>query len=182
MMAMVTDGLSGPVVVEDEDPLALLYRQPYRSLVRLANVLLGDPARSEEIVQDAFVRLQVKWGGLPHLDRAPAYLRSAVLNGARSSLRHTKVVGRRGARRSVALDAPSAESSAMMSEDHLRMVAALRRLPHQQRTALALRYYLDLSYGEVADTMGALEIRVAAVTLHLVGVRVHGEDLVAAIA
>ena len=88
MMAIVTDGfsLSGPVDVGVGDPLVLLYRQHYRSLVRLANVLLGDPARSEEIVQDAFVRLQVKWGGLRHLDRAPAYLRSAVLNAARVNL------------------------------------------------------------------------------------------------
>jgi RNA polymerase sigma-70 factor (sigma-E family) len=164
MMAVVTDGLSGPVEAGVEDPLAMLYRQHYRSLVRLANVLLGDPARSEEIVQDAFVRLQVKWGGLRHLDRAPAYLRSAVLNGARSTLRHGKVVSRFVERRGPERDAPSAEGGAMASDDHLRMVAALRRLPQQQRTALALRYYLDLSEGEVAEAMG---VSVGSVKTHL---------------
>jgi RNA polymerase sigma-70 factor (sigma-E family) len=166
MMAIVTDGFSvgGPVAARVGDPLMVLYRQHYRSLVRLANVLLGDPARSEEIVQDAFVRLQVRWGGLRHLDRAPAYLRSAVLNGARSTLRHGKVVGRHAERRGVERDAPSAESGAMLSEDHLRIVSALRRLPHQQRMALALRYYLDLSDTEVADTMG---VSVGSVKTHL---------------
>ena len=49
-------------------------------------------------------------------------------------------------------------------EDHLRMVSALRRLPHQQRTALALRYYLDLSDSEVADSMG---VSVGSVKTHL---------------
>ena len=164
MMAIVTDGFSGSVEVGVGDPLALLYREHYRSLVRLANVLVGDPARSEEIVQDAFVRLQVKWGGLRHLDNAPAYLRSAVLDGARSTLRHSKVVGRHAERRGVERDAPSAESGAMLSDDHLRMVAALRRLPHQQRTALVLRYYLDLSDREVADSMG---VSVGSVKTHL---------------
>ena len=164
MMAFVTDGLSGPVDVGVDDPLALLFRQHYRPLVRLANVLLGDAARSEEIVQDAFVRLQVKWGGLRQLDRAPAYLRSAVLNGARSTLRHHKVVGRHVQRRSRVHDAPSAESGAMASDDQSRMVAALRRLPQQQRTALSLRYYLDLSDGEVAEAMG---VSIGSVKTHL---------------
>lgn len=164
MMAIMTAEIGGPGVLESGDPLAMLHREHYRSLVRLANLLLGDPARSEEIVQDAFVRLQLKWGGLRRLDRAPAYLRSTVLNGARSALRHTKVVDRDLQRRGAGPDAPSAESSAMVVDDRCRMVAALRRLPERQRTALALRYYLELSDAEVADAMG---VSVGSVKTHL---------------
>ena len=160
----MTTELGGPGVVEPGDPLAMLHRAHYVSLVRLANVLLGDAARSEEIVQDAFVRLQLKWGGLRHVDRAPAYLRSAVLNGARSALRHGKVVDRDLQRRRDVGDAPSAETGALASAQRGRMIAALRRLPERQRTALALRYYLDLSDAEVADTMG---VSVGAVKTHL---------------
>ena len=137
-----------------EDPLAALHREHYRSLVRLASLLLGDVATSEEVVQDAFVRLQVRWGGLRDLDRAPAYLRSAVLNGARSQLRKRKVRDRYGERRSIVPIAPAAEAGAMAGADHDRVVDALRRLPDRQREALALRFYLDLSEAEMAAAMG----------------------------
>jgi RNA polymerase sigma-70 factor (sigma-E family) len=137
-----------------EDPVAVLHREQYRSLVRLASLLLGDVATSEEVVQDAFVRLQMRWGGLRDLDRAPAYLRSAVLNGARSQLRKRKVRVRYGERRSVVAIAPAAEVGAMAGADHDRVVEALRQLPDRQREALALRFYLDLSEAEMAAAMG----------------------------
>jgi RNA polymerase sigma-70 factor (sigma-E family) len=164
MMTVMTAELGGAAEFELGDPLAVLYREHYRPLVRLANLLLGDQARSEEVVQDAFVRLQLKWGGLRRLDRAPAYLRSAVLNGARSALRHNRVVDCDLERRRPVSDAPSAESGAVASDDRSRMVAALRRLPERQRTALALRYYLDLSEAEVADAMG---VSAGSVKTHL---------------
>jgi RNA polymerase sigma-70 factor (sigma-E family) len=136
------------------DPLADLHRQHYRSLVRLGVVMTGDPARSEEIVQDAFVKLQLKWGGLRRLDRAPAYLYSAVLNGARSDLRRQAVRDRHAARGAAA---PAQATPEGLTEDHAehdRVVAALRTLPSRQREALALRYYLELSETEIAAAMG----------------------------
>jgi RNA polymerase sigma-70 factor (sigma-E family) len=147
-----------------DDALATLHREHYRSLVRLANLLLGDRGRSEEIVQDAFVKLQLRWGGLRRVDRAPAYLRSAVLNGARSALRHGKVVGQHAERRITALDVPSPEAGALAAVEHDRMVAALRRLPTRQREALTLRYYLDLSEHDMADAMG---VSAGSVKTHL---------------
>ena len=164
MMATVTVGLDGLAEVDPQGALAELHREHYRSLVRLANVLLGDPWRSEEIVQDAFVRLQLKWGGLRQLDRAPAYLRSAVLNGARSALRHGKVADRHLERRGGAVEATSVEAAVVTSDDHRRMLAALRRLPERQRAALALRYYLDLSEADIADALG---VSVGSVKTHL---------------
>jgi RNA polymerase sigma-70 factor (sigma-E family) len=142
------------------DPLGELHREHYRSLVRLAALLLGDIGRSEEIVQDAFVKLQLRWGGLRRLDRAPAYLRSAVLNGARSALRHQRVVDRHDAQRRVA---PGADATLALAE-HDRVVAALRELPPRQREALVLRYYLDLPEAEIADAMG---VSAGSVKTHL---------------
>jgi RNA polymerase sigma-70 factor (sigma-E family) len=136
------------------DPLAELHREHYRSLVRLATLVLGDVGLGEQVVQDAFVKLQLRWGGLRQLDKAPAYLRSAVLNGARSHLRHKQVRERYLARRTVPPSIPSPESAALDSDDHDRVVAALRELPVRQREALVLRYYLDLPEAEIAASMG----------------------------
>ena len=138
----------------DADPLALLHREHYASLVRLASLVLGDVGLSEQVVQDAFVKLHLRWGGLRQLDRAPAYLRSCVLNGARSQLRHHKVRDRHDARRTVAPTAGSPEASVVAAGEHDRVVAALRCLPERQREALALRYFLDLPEAEIAAAMG----------------------------
>jgi RNA polymerase sigma-70 factor (sigma-E family) len=147
-----------------DDPVTELHREHYRSLVRLASLLLGDVESSEEVVQDAFIKLQLRWGGLRDLDKAPAYLRSAVLNGARSLLRKRKVRERHAARRSAELTAASAESGALGGVEHTRVVEAMRKLPDRQREALALRFYLDLSEAEMAAAMG---VSAGSVKTHL---------------
>src|SRR5262245_61459433 len=136
------------------DPLAVLHRDHYPSLVRLASLVLGDIGLAEQVVQDAFVKLHLRWGGLRQLDRAPAYLRSSVLNGARSQLRGQKVRDRHDARRTAAPAAGTPEGSAIAAAEHERVVAALRGLPERQREALALRYFLDLPEAEIAAAMG----------------------------
>jgi RNA polymerase sigma-70 factor (sigma-E family) len=136
------------------DPLADLHREHYRSLVRLASLVVGDTGVAEQITQDAFVRLQLRWGGLRRLDRAPAYLRSAVLNGARSHLRRRQVSDRYEARQRVAPAAETPESAALGLAEHERIVAALHRLPDRQREAVVLRYYLDLPEADIAAAMG----------------------------
>jgi RNA polymerase sigma-70 factor (sigma-E family) len=132
--------------------LAVAYREHYGPLVRLASLLIDDVGRCEEIVQDAFVKV---WRRPPDLagggDRLPAYLRSAVLNGARSDLRR-RLVERRHLR-SVASPVVSPEARPSTSDDD-RVLAALRSLPDRQREVLVLRYHLDLSEAEIAATLG----------------------------
>ena len=129
--------------------LQVLYARDYRSLVKLASLVLDDPGACEEIVQDAFVRTLVAWLTLRYHAKAPAFLRSAVLNGARSRIRRLSVVRRH------ATPAP-AEAQAMdgATVEHQSMLAELRRLPPRQREAIALRYYLDLTEADMAAAMG----------------------------
>ena len=135
-----------------EGEIARLHRQHYRSLVRLAALLLDDVGSSEEVVQDAFVRMQLGWDRLADPERAPAYLRSVVLNGARSRMRRRQVRARH--LQAVPPPAPSAEAGALAGEEHDRVMTAVRRLPVRQREAVVLRYYLDLSEAEMATAMG----------------------------
>lgn len=130
-------------------PLEVLYEREYRKLVRLASVLIDDRATCEEIVQDAFVRTLVSWASVLDEAKAPAFLRSAVLNGARSRLRR-RAVARRHPEAPLA-PMPSMETA---SVDHQVVIGALRRLPDRQRDCVVLRYYLDLPEREIAATLG----------------------------
>jgi RNA polymerase sigma-70 factor (sigma-E family) len=140
--------------VQDGDALAVLHREHYTSLVRLAALVVGDRGVAEQLTQDAFVKLHLRWGGLRRLDRAPAYLRSTVLNGARSHLRRRKVSDRYDARRTAEPAFATPESAALGHAERDRVIGALRRLPERQREAVVLRYYLDLPEAEIAAAMG----------------------------
>ena len=152
MMASIAADESPPPHDGALDDLTAVYRGHYRSLVRLASLLVGDVGVCEEIVQDAFVRTFQQPPRLREGDRLPAYLRSAVLNGARSHLRHRLV--RRRHLIAVPEPAPGADHSAMASVETDRVLAALRSLPARQREVLVLRYYLDLSEADIAATLG----------------------------
>jgi RNA polymerase sigma-70 factor (sigma-E family) len=149
MMATVTQ----PVVPQSDTDLARLHRAHYRSLVRLASLLVDDTAVCEELVQDAFVAVLGGRDRLRDAAKLPAYLRSAVLNGARSHLRRRQVRERPGRVRMVG-EAPSADVGAVEADDRRAVLAALRALPDRQRDVLLLRYYLDLSEAEIAATLG----------------------------
>jgi RNA polymerase sigma-70 factor (sigma-E family) len=120
--------------------------------VRLASLMLADPADAEEVVQDAFVQAHLAWARLRDPAKALPYLRSAVLNGARSRLRHRKVVER--FRPLAAPVGPSPEGAIEAGEERERIMAALRSLSARQRECLVLRFYLDLSEAEIAATLG----------------------------
>jgi RNA polymerase sigma-70 factor (sigma-E family) len=147
------DETTVPAAPED-DRLAELHREHYTALVRMATLVVGDRGVAEQLTQDAFVKLHLRWGGLRRLDRAPAYLRSAVLNGARSHLRRRQVSDRYDARRTATPIAPTPESSALAGADRDRVVGALRLLPERQREAVVLRYYVDLPEADIAAAMG----------------------------
>jgi RNA polymerase sigma-70 factor (sigma-E family) len=129
-----------------------LYGAHYRSLVRLAALLLHDIATAEEVVQDSFVAMHAGMYRLRDSEKALSYLRAAVVNRSRSVLRHRVVVDRNAPK--PAPDMPSAEHSAMALIERSSVVAALRTLPHRQREVVVLRYYADLSEAQIAAAMG----------------------------
>jgi RNA polymerase sigma-70 factor (sigma-E family) len=134
------------------DVVAGLFREHGLSLVRLAVLLTGDRATAEDVVQDAFLGFQRALPRLRDQDKALSYLRASVVNGSRSALR-----GRGRVRFRRDEDDPpvsSAEATVMAEQDRRLVLAALGRLPARSREVLALRYYLDLPYEEIASVLG----------------------------
>ena len=132
--------------------VTVLYAAHYRSLVRLAALLLRDTATAEEVVQDSFVAMHGGWRRLRDNDKALSYLRQSVVNRSRSVLRHRVVVDRNAPKPPP--DMPSAEQGAITLLERSAVVTALRTLPPRQREALVLRFYGDLSEAQIAAAMG----------------------------
>ncbi len=139
------------VVTGASSALPAFYREHQTGLVRLAMMLVGDEATAEDVVQDVFVRLHRNAPALRDEQKLLAYVRSSVLNGCRSVLRRRKLVRRHAER----YEPPvwSAESQAMLGEDHREVMRALHRLPRRQREVLVLRFYADLPDDEIATTL-----------------------------
>jgi RNA polymerase sigma-70 factor (sigma-E family) len=148
----------GPAADPAADPaggaeagVGALYRAQAVGLIRLAYLMIGDRAAAEDVVQDAFCGLYRNWGRLADPSGALAYVRSSVLNGCRSVLRR-RALGLR-----VTMYQPpagSAEAAVLGREERQEVLRAVRRLPHRQREALVLRFYLDLPDPEIARVMG----------------------------
>jgi RNA polymerase sigma-70 factor (sigma-E family) len=132
--------------------LADIYHTHRLGMVRLAVLLVDDLGTAEDVVQDAFAGLHQRWDRLRDVNAALGYLRTSVVNNARSVLRR-----RRTARLYVPPREPdhgSAEGEVMLSAEHAEVVAALRRLPQRQREVLVLRYWSDLSEVQIAEALG----------------------------
>ena len=147
------DAVAGPAAeaqpLDRDAALAELHRSQYRALVRLTALLLDDIGQSEEIVQEAFVRVHRHWTGIAD---PPRYLRSTVLNLARSGMRRRRIALRRVEPPAVSADGP--EDRALLAVERLGVLAAIRALPRRQRECIVLRYYLELSEAEIAATLG----------------------------
>ncbi len=133
-----------------DEALEQLYAAHWRGLVRLSVLLVRDQGVAEEVTQDAFVAVHARWSRLRDPDKALAYLRQAVVNRSRSALRHRAVVQRHAAALRPIADADPTPTS----DRRAAVLDAMRALPDRQREVLALRYYLDLSEAEIADTLG----------------------------
>jgi RNA polymerase sigma-70 factor (sigma-E family) len=145
VVATVSESVAAPTLAE-------LFAAHYAGLCRLAALLVGDDALAEDVVQDAFMGLHRRWSGMRDPDRALAYLRSSVCNTSRSKLRRLQT-----ARRKAPPPAPpsaTVEQSAELAEEHRLTLAAVRLLPDRQRQVLVLRYWLDQSEAEIAETLG----------------------------
>jgi len=141
------------VAATRDELIVLLFHRNHLPLCRLATLLLSDPARAEEIVQEAFLRTFSGWSRLRDPDCADAYLRRAVVNLCRSRLRrrHVERMGNEAAWRRDSMAATVLDDSEMVVMD------AVKGLPPRQREAVVLHYLAGLSGPEVAVAMGCAE-------------------------
>jgi len=136
------------------------YTDRYAAFHRVASAIVGDPDLGRDAVQDGFARAIHRHRDFRGDGSLEGWLWRTVVNVARDLRRSrgrlilTDEVPERGV------------AGGEVWEDPLGDVGAcVAALPERQRMVLFLRYFVDLSYVEIAD---ALEIRVGTVsaTLH----------------
>jgi RNA polymerase sigma-70 factor (sigma-E family) len=132
--------------------VAALYAQHRLPLTRLAVLLLGDVPSAEDAVQEVFVKLWSRPDLLQGVSAPSSYLRTAVVNRARSVQRRRKIERDRAVVH--ACDVEPAETTALLPLEHREVMEAVQALPTRQREVLTLRYWADLSEAEIARTLG----------------------------
>jgi len=128
------------------------------ALLRLAYTLTGNTADAGDAVQEALARALPRWSRISRVDNPDAYVRRMVVNAHTSWWRRFR---RRESpvpeiRDSQVGDAPRGGGLAGLDQ-HSVLWAACQVLPEPQRTAIVLRYYEQLEYGEIADLTGVRE-------------------------
>jgi len=152
----------GEHITDDAESLVIrLFHEEGRSLVRLARLFVDDRNAAEDLVQEAFLRLARHAHRIDDIDKAPAYLRSIVLNLVRDHNRRGLVSLRHHA--SSAFDEPGSQrhpsaslidDELVRSEEHRRVLEAVRSLPIRQRDCVTLRYFTEQGVESIADTLG----------------------------
>lgn len=155
-MTAVAPGAAGSGAGTDagtsEDLLTETYQAHYRSLLRLAALLLDDLSTCEDVVQEAFIRVHAARRRVREPEKTLAYLRQTVVNLSRSTLRR-RILGLRLLPKPMP-DMASAEEGAYDALERDQLKAALRGLQRRQREVLVLRYFVDMTEAQVADTLG----------------------------
>jgi RNA polymerase sigma factor (sigma-70 family) len=114
-------------------------------LVRMAYLITWDEEEAEDLVQECLLRVAKHWPRVRAMEMPLAYTRRVLVNLALDGrVRRVRRKGELG----LIVDPPidiRAEAALENVEVRAELVEALGQLPRQQRTVLALRYFLDLS-------------------------------------
>ena len=123
-------------------------------LFALARLILRDVDRAQDAVQEALV---AAWRALPQLrdpDRFDAWMRRLTVNACSELARREK----RWNAKLTAMTPPEPVTDATRGvADRDQLERGFRRLKSEQRAAIVLRYYLDLTVPQVADALGIPE-------------------------
>ena len=134
-----------------DSAVSSLSREHYSGLVRMTALLIRDPARAEEIVQDSFAALHASGRRLGDSERALRYLRQCVVTRSRSVRPRRTGAGHDAAGAAAGGPPPGPEATAGRASSAI--VGALHGLSAPQREALVMRYYAGLAEPEIAEIM-----------------------------
>src|SRR4051812_23476387 len=133
------------------DAFTAAIEELHRPLARFAYLICGDADRAEDLVADAYARVWPRWR-TGRVDDLGAYLRRTIVNLSNQHWRRRRLEQREERRQRV--DWREGLSPERAADDRELVVAALQRLPDDQRVAIVLRIWDDMSEARVAELLG----------------------------
>ena len=141
------------------EEIEVIYRERFHRFVRVAQAITRSRESAVDAVQDAFasaLRTRHAYRGNGSVE---AWIWSAVVNTARKSVRSQAGVP---LAETQLLDEPEIIGDGANGDEVRSVVGSL---PERQRLVLFLRYYADLDYRTIAETLG-LEVGTVGATLN----------------
>lgn len=139
-------------IADIDKRLEELYDTYGEALFRYALALTCSRDDAEDAVQAVFVRIFQEQHCLSRVKNVKAYLFSAVRNAAFNIFRSKR---RREAVASSLCAAFQVELQSVKSESQAELCEALDELPLYQREVLILKVFDEMTFKEIADTVGA---------------------------
>jgi RNA polymerase sigma-70 factor, ECF subfamily len=156
----------------DQSAFSALYDRLSGPLYSLAMKMLGDPAEAQDALQDVFLQI---WSRAANYDPeqssvfswAVLLTRSRVIDRLRARGRRSRVVVASTEAPTAAVDASTVESGAdtvEKNDEAARVRYVLNNLPSEQREAIELAFFEDLSHHEIAvrleQPLGTVKARI----------------------
>ncbi|MFC0507268.1 SigE family RNA polymerase sigma factor [Micromonospora costi] len=135
-----------PTATDGRDGYVAFVESHQHRLLRAAYLVCGNRHQAEDLLQDALLKLALRWSSVREGDPA-AYVRSILYRDAVSWWRR---------RRREWLSAQPPEQVAVDRDGALRLALhqALGQLPPRQRAVVVLRYFEDLTEAATAEVLG----------------------------
>lgn len=129
------------------------------ALLGWARAVTGDPHTAEDVLQTSLVRVLARWDALRDKAAADAYVRRTIV---RQHVSWHRQPWRRGEvsvaavpdRTGTSAAGTAGCAAAVCAERDRDLWALVEELPAQQRAAVVLRYYEQLSVAETAAVLG----------------------------
>lgn len=143
----------------DAAAFATLVRPHEEIAFRTAYLITRNAADAQDAAQDALVKahraLRRFRRDAPFRPWFLTIVGNEARNRLRSSGRRDALVSRAGLEQApTGFTAPSPEGATLAAEEREALLAAVERLPEEQRLAVTCRYFLDLSEAETATVLG----------------------------
>lgn len=150
----------------DKQALAALYRELERPVYRFILSRLNDPFESADLLHDVFIDVWRSAGAFEGRSKVQtwifgiAYRKVIDLHRKRGRLEVTDSLPDQQD------DAPSAEACLIAGQEAAHVRYCLGTLKENQRIAISLAFYEDMTYGEIAEVQGVPEGTVKTRVFH----------------
>jgi RNA polymerase sigma-70 factor (ECF subfamily) len=160
-----SEDLMARIARGDDDAFEILVNRHQTSVLNLIYRFIGDRMQAKDLAQEVFLRIWQAAGGYQPKAKFTTWIYRITANLCFNELRSARRKkwfsfnrfdedGEHTFEETLTDSAPSAEDLLLSKERSRQISDALQGLPENQRMALILKRYDDLSYQEIAQIIG----------------------------